>query len=280
MITIKDLRFAYAGKGKMVNGKSAVYEGFNLSFEENKVYGLLGENGSGKSTLLYLIAGLLRPNTGEVCLDEVPTKERRAETLADIFIVPENYDLPDMKLSQFIKINSAFYPNFSEETLQSCLAMFEMPSDTSRKLLAMGQKKRIYLSFALATHTRILLLDEPTNGLDIPSKSLFRRVIAEHAGDKRTVIISTHQVHDIAQLIDHVVCLGTEGLLLNAPMSEISKRFVFNYLQPGSSVGEVLYSEATLQGLAIIEARYEGMPETEVNLELLFNALIHKRINL
>jgi ABC-type multidrug transport system ATPase subunit len=144
MIKIKDLEYSYAGS------RHLVFDGFNLSLSENCIYGLLGKNGMGKSTLLYLISGLLRPKSGVITFDGVDTSKRRPETLQDIFIVPEEYEMPKMSLSECIKINCSFYPHFSEEVLRKCLSDFELPADVDLKSLSMGQKKKVYMSLAMA----------------------------------------------------------------------------------------------------------------------------------
>ena len=135
----------------------------------------------------------------------------------------------------------------------------------------MGQRKKAYISFAMATNTKYLLMDEPTNGLDIPSKSQFRKVIAQHMTDDRTVIISTHQVHDVEQLLDHVLILDQRSVLLNASMQDIVDQYTFEYRTPQQMDADVLYAEPTLQGNAVVAKRKEGDAETQVNLELLFN---------
>lgn len=138
----------------------------------------------------------------------------------------------------------------------------------------MGQKKKVYMSFAIATGTRLLMMDEPTNGLDIPSKALFRKVIANYMAEDRTLIISTHQVHDIESLLDHVVIIDQSRVLLNSSIADVSKRYAFRYLTPAETDSRVIYAEPTLQGNAAIVERQEDEEETQVNLELLFNAVI------
>ena len=142
----------------------------------------------------------------------------------------------------------------------------------------MGQRKKAYIAFAMATNTQYLLMDEPTNGLDIPSKSQFRKVIAQHMTDDRTVIISTHQVHDVEQLLDHVLILDQRNVLLNASMQEIEEQYVFEYRTPQQMDADVLYAEPTLQGNAVVAKRKEGDVETQVNLELLFNYITQAKI--
>lgn len=265
MINIEKLTFAYPGT------KHNVFDGLELTFGENRIYGLLGKNGMGKSTLLYLIAGLLHPKSGSVIVDGNASAERQPETLSEIYLVPEEYDMPKMSLDGFIKIHREFYPHFNEEVLRQCLADFEMLQNIDLSALSMGQKKKVYMSFALAAGTRILLMDEPTNGLDIPSKALFRKVVARNMGENTTLIISTHQVHDVESLLDSIVIIDSSRILLNADVADITNKYSFTLRQPGDMDG-VLYSEPSFQGNASISLRKEGEAETQMNLELLFNA--------
>ena len=174
MIEVSNISFKYAGQ------KDLVFDDFSLTLKQDNIYGLLGKNGTGKSTLLYLISGLLRPKKGSVRFDGVETRLRRPETLSEIFIVPEEFDLPAMSLDAYVKINEPFYPRFSREVLEACLKDFELSTDLKLNALSMGQKKKVFMSFALAAGTKVLLMDEPTNGLDIPSKSQFRKVVAQY----------------------------------------------------------------------------------------------------
>jgi ABC-2 type transport system ATP-binding protein len=271
MIEVSNISFKYAG------GKHLVFDEFSLRLEENNIYGLLGKNGTGKSTLLYLIAGLLRPAKGSVWFDDIETKRRLPETLQEIFIVPEEFDLPAMSLEQYVKINEPFYPRFSREVLEACLKDFELSTDLKLNALSMGQKKKVFMSFALAANTKLLLMDEPTNGLDIPSKSQFRKVVAQYMTEDRTLIISTHQVHDVESLLDHILILSQQKLLLDASVADIQTQYTFEYRTP-DQMEDALYAEPSLQGNAVIAPRREDSPETQVNLELLFNAVTQGKI--
>lgn len=208
MLEIKDITFGY-------NHSKDVITDLNLTFNEGGIYGLLGKNGTGKSTLLYLIIGLLRPRKGAVLMDGNDTKLRTPEVMQDMFIVPEEYDVPGIGLKDYIKSLKPFYPNFSDEILRDCLQMFEMSDDISLAGLSMGMKKKVYMCIALATQTKVLLMDEPTNGLDIPSKSQFRKVIARGMREDQILIISTHQVRDIETLVDHVTIIENNRVLFN-----------------------------------------------------------------
>ena len=272
MIEVNNISFRYPGT------KHNMFSNFNMSLEANNIYGLLGKNGTGKSTLLYLISGLLRPANGEVKVDGRLATDRLPEMLKDMFIVPEEFNLPAVTLDTYVKINKPFYPNFSQEVLESCLKDFELPQTLKLNELSMGQKKKVYMSFALAAGTKYLFMDEPTNGLDIPSKTQFRRVIANNMSDERTLIISTHQVHDVETLLDHILILSESEMLLNSSVSNICEHFSFEYRQPQEMDDTVIYAEPTLQGNAVIAKREENDDETQMNLELLFNAVATGKI--
>jgi ABC-2 type transport system ATP-binding protein len=161
--------------------------------------------------------------------------------------------------------------------MDRCLTDFELDTRLDLSALSMGQKKKVFMSFALAAGTRYLLMDEPTNGLDIPSKSQFRKVIAQHMTEDRTLIISTHQVHDVESLLDHILILSPQKLLLNASVAEIQEKYTFEYRTP-DQMQDVLYAEPSLQGNAVVAPRKADSPETQVNLELLFNAVNEGKI--
>ncbi len=271
MIKVDNISFHYAGS------KANVFSDFSLQLNDNNIYGLLGKNGTGKSTLLYLISGLLRPQKGKVIVDGIEAGKRHAEMLREIFIVSEEFRLPEVSLKNYVSLISPFYPRFSHEILNKCLEEFELSSDIHLNSLSMGQKKKAFMSVALATNTRYLLMDEPTNGLDIPSKSQFRKVIANQMSDERIAILSTHQVHDVESLLDHILFLDIHRLLMDKSIGEITDKYTFEYRQP-QDMADVLYAEPTLQGNAVIAPRKPGTAETPVNLELLFNAVAQGKI--
>ena len=213
MIDISNVTFEYR-KGK------PVLKDFSLSFPQGGVYGLLGKNGTGKSTLLYLISGLLRPRHGEVRVDGMLSANRQPEMLREIFLVPEEYDLPSVSLKSYTRALKSFYPRFSDDLLRKCIEVFDLEMDMQLGTLSMGQKKKVYMCVALATGTRVLLMDEPTNGLDILSKSQFRKAVVQGMEEDKTVLVSTHQVHDVERLLDHVTIINGNQVLLHGPLNE------------------------------------------------------------
>lgn len=283
MIQISNMSFAYP------KTRNNIHTDLSLNLEENKIYGLLGKNGTGKSTLLYLICGLLRPQEGSITMDiteaeadfgstpltgSIPTLSRRQEVLRDMFLVNEEYALPAITLNEWAKSLGSFYPRYSDEMFRNCLADFEITGNPKLTALSMGQQKKVIISFALATNVKYLFMDEPTNGLDIPSKSQFRKVVSACMNDNRTIVISTHQVHDVEFLLDHIIIIDRDRLLLNASTSDITEKYTFEYRTPGDNHGTVIYQEPTLQGNATMAYRQQGDCETNINLELLFNAIV------
>ncbi|MDD6499831.1 MAG: ABC transporter ATP-binding protein [Bacteroidales bacterium] len=266
MLSFSNVSFTYGRRGK------EVLSGLSLDFEENGIYGILGKNGTGKSTMLYLAAGLLRPKGGNVTAEGMPTQSRRPETLRELFLVPEEFDLPEVSLRTYVQLNAPFYPTFREDILARCLKSFELGDDLNIGRLSMGQKKKVYISFALAAGTKYLLMDEPTNGLDIPSKKVFREVIAREMTEERVMIISTHQVRDVEQLIDHVVIVNDGTVMLNASTAEIESRLRFEQRAVGSDLSDALFVQQTMRGIELI-CPNSGNDETPIDLELLFNAL-------
>ncbi|MDP4228259.1 MAG: ABC transporter ATP-binding protein, partial [Bacteroidota bacterium] len=141
--------------------------------------------------------------------------------------------------------------------------------------LSYGQKKKFLVGFGLATQARILLMDEPTNGLDIPSKSQFRRIIASSVNEDRCFIISTHQVRDLESLIDPIIILDQGKIVFHHTMEEISRKLGFVQLEKEDQPSGLIYSEMTFSGknAIVLNSDHE---ETRVDLELLFNGIISR----
>lgn len=254
--------------------QKSVFSDFSLSLERGKVYGLLGLNGAGKSTLIYLMAGLLTPKSGRVTIDGCNVRDRLPSTLGNLFVVPEEFELPRMSLKEYATLNGALYPRFSYEDMLRNLEIFDInPEIKSLSSLSMGQKKKVLMSFAFATHTDLMLMDEPTNGLDIPGKSQFRRLVAREMSDNRTIIISTHQVRDIDNCIEHVVIIDNSKVLLDESVASITSKLQFVENATAAEAKSAIYSQPSVTGYSIV-APSNGGDETEINLETLFNATL------
>ncbi len=267
MLQVENISFSYR------RGKKEVLSDFSLSLEKGRVYGLLGKNGAGKSTLLYLMSGLLTSKHGRVMYNDIDVRRRLPATLQDMFLVPEEFELPPISLVSYIELNSPFYPRFSKEDMVKYLHYFEMDLDADLKALSMGQKKKIFMSFALATNTSLLLMDEPTNGLDIPGKSQFRKFIASGMSDDKTIVISTHQVRDIDKVLDHVLIMDNSHVLLDQSITGICDKLLFVESDDRELAKTALYTLPSVQGNLLLLPNTEN-EESEINLELLFGATL------
>lgn len=263
MITLDNLSCTYTRK-------HPVLDKIDLKISCGYIHGLLGKNGEGKSTLLKIISGLLFPNSGTCTVfDETPSK-RHVSFLTKVFILPEDLVLPNMTVKNYFSMYTPFYPTFSNEILHKCISHFEINVTDPIGKMSLGQKKKVALTLALAANTPILLLDEPTNGLDIPSKSIFRKLLASQMTDDKTIILSTHQVRDLDSLIDSVIILNNHQIILHKDLTEIGDKLFF-----GRKAGNAtpLYSESTMLGnVCVVENT--NKESSLVNVELLFNAAI------
>jgi len=266
MFTINNLSFSYNKRNRNL------FQDFSLELNVGNVYGLLGKNGAGKSTLIYLMAGLLTPQGGEVLFDGENVRRRLPKTMSDLFLVPEEFELPRLSLKKYISINAPFYPRFSMEDMERYLDIFEMGGDMNVKLnaLSMGQRKKVFMAFAFATNTRALIMDEPTNGLDIPSKSQFRKLVGTGMSDDRLMLISTHQVRDISDILDHVTIIDQSRVLLNASFADVMSKVAFRPLRDGDQ--PIFVMQSPYGPLGAVPAQ-EG-EETKIDLEMLFNATL------
>lgn len=266
MIKVENLSFAYS--------KEKVLDGISTTFEQGKVYGLLGANGVGKSTMFKILCGLLTPQAGEVDIDGNFPCERKPGFLSKIFYIPEDFEGPAVSVKSFVLGIAGFYPNYDEALLKKLLADFEIDFERKFTTLSLGQRKRAILAVALSLRTEYLLLDEPTNGLDIPSKLEFRKMVAAAMDENRTIIISTHQVKDVENLLDHIMVLDKRAVLLDKSIVDIQEEYFFN-VSPVCPA-DALYCEEGLGGYCSILPNTTG-EESRVNIELLFNYINSKK---
>lgn len=265
MLQLKEMAFSY--------NKKPLFNDLNLNIEPGNIYGLLGKNGAGKTTLLKIIGGLLFPCEGDAVYDGMEICKREPRFLEEVFFLPEEFYLPPISGEMFVNLRSPLYPHFDHQMFQEFISEFDV--DTSKKLntLSYGQKKKFLLSFGLATGTRLIIMDEPTNALDIPSKTILRRIISRAMSEDRTILISTHQVKDVENLIDPIVILDSGKIVFNKSTYDLTQEVVMK--QVSTLSGDEIYSQEVLGGYQIIAPKV-GTEETGVDLELLFNCVIAK----
>lgn len=261
MITLHNVKFAY-------EGIASIFKDLNLELNEPGIYGLLGENGIGKTTLLKMMSGVYFAQGGDLKIDGKDVSKRDVDTMSKIYFMPDTISEVNLTFGMFVKSYSPFYENFSNDILDDCLRSFGI--DSSRKISAMslGEKKKAFMSFALAVQTEILFMDEPSNGMDIPSKKIFRQLLMKYCGEDQYIVISTHLVSDVENILDHFIILTSEGNAFTASSAEITARYTFG---TSASADGALYSEKSAGGYKVILPS-QG-EESEIDIVMLFNAV-------
>lgn len=266
MIEIGNLSFGY--------GLSRLFQDVNVDFTSGRIYGLLGKNGAGKTSLLKLICGLLRPVTGYCEVLGFDSRKRKPGMLQDLFFIPESYYLPVVSIERFLELHAPFYPGFDAELFGDYLKEMELDRRQALNTLSYGLSKRFLLAFGLATNARIMLLDEPTNGLDIPSKRVFRKLLAGSITEHRVFIIATHQIKELENIFDNLVFVDQGRILLDSSVETITSRLLFRTTTSPEGLQNALYHEEIAGGYAVIEKNRSGEQGT-LDLEFLFNAVVN-----
>jgi len=260
MIQLNELGFDYGAK-------SPVFQGLTLNIPAGRSVGVLGANGVGKTTLIKIISGMLTPTQGSANVLNFTPRKREIALYQNLYVVPEESELPPITGRRYIKQFSVFYPNFDQTRCEMLLNKFDVDADKKLTAMSLGQKKKFSVAFALSSGCQLILMDEPTNGLDIPSKALFRDIVIEHQTEDQTLLICTHQVRDLESIIDSVVMMNEQKAHwfdLGELPNKLSQ--VFGPVDEST----VLHSELRMGGsISLVEG---GLPQpTDIDLELLFN---------
>ncbi len=262
MIQIKDLGFAY--------GDKAVLKNISMNLEEGRIYGLLGENGVGKTTLLTLLCGLKKPQKGTIEIDGHNPYDREPSFLSDQYYLSDEVAALNMKAIDYATNYGKFWVNFDLGKFNEVMAVLENDPQQKMNKMSFGQLKKTYIAFALACNTKYLFMDEPTNGLDIPSKTNFRKAVTKYTREDSVILISTHQVRDLENIIDPIIILDRQDVLLNATIEEISEKLYFDY--GSEKLDNALFSEMIPGGNIQVTLNQTG-EESKVNIEALFNTV-------
>ena len=267
MIEIKNLDFSYK--------KTPVFHNINLEFKPGCSYGLLGENGVGKTTLLKIISGLQRPQVGTCTVDGFTSFDRQPQFLENLAFLPDEVSLPlNSTPMEYVDELASFYPKYAYGYFLHLMQDLEVDPNRKFKEMSYGQQKKSLIACTLSLGTDYVLLDEPTNGLDIPSKSSFRTLLSKRGYEGTTIIIATHQVKDVENLIDPIIILTQDDVLLYADMAAITRKLSFTY--DSAAAPEALFTEQQPGGFMNVCVNRDGS-ETQVNIEGLFNAVLRNR---
>lgn len=190
-----------------------------LSLDSGQIVGLLGPNGSGKTTLIKLINGLLNPSSGEVLIDR---KAPGVDTKKIVSYLPERTYLDEsMKVRDIIRFFADFYDNFITDRAYQMLSDLEISADARLRTLSKGTKEKVQLILVMSRDAKLYILDEPIGGVDPAARDYILHTILANYNEESTILLSTHLIHDIENILDRVVFLKEGRLAMNAPVDDI-----------------------------------------------------------
>ncbi len=214
LIEIKNLNKSY--------GKIPVINDLNLELKRGRIIGLLGPNGSGKTTIIKMIAGLLKPNSGEIIIDG---KTIGIESKKIVSYLPERtYFSPNMKVKETIEFFQDFYEDFRRDVAQDLLQKLGISVDAKIKHLSKGTREKVQLVLVMSRAAKLYILDEPMGGVDPAARDYIIKTILDNYSEDASVIISTHLISDVENVLDDVVFIQNGRLVLNSSVDDIRER--------------------------------------------------------
>ncbi|MDR7075812.1 ABC-2 type transport system ATP-binding protein [Neobacillus niacini] len=197
-------------------GEFKAIEDINFMIEENKIYGLLGRNGAGKTTLMKLITAQEFPTGGELKVFGANPEENRS-VLSRICFIKESQKYPDnFSVHDILKVSKSLFPNWDEEFAYSLIKGFNLPLKRKPKKLSRGMHSAVGVVIGLASRAPLTIFDEPYLGLDAVSRSLFYdKLMKDYSEHPRTVILSTHLIDEVSNLLEHILVIDKGRLIIN-----------------------------------------------------------------
>ena len=195
-----------------------VLQGLNLNIPAGRIVGLLGPNGCGKSTLIKLIAGLLQPNSGEITVGGLPVGENSKALIS--YLPERTYFNNRMKVSDLVTYFGEFYEDFDADRAYVLLADLNIDPKARLKTLSKGTKEKVQLILVMSRNAKLYLLDEPIAGVDPAAREYILSTIVSNYNPEASIIITTHLITDVEQVLDDFVFLGFGGKVLRAGNAE------------------------------------------------------------
>ncbi len=210
-ITITDLTKRF--------GNMTALENIDLEVEKGQIVGLLGPNGSGKTTLIKIMTGLLQPTSGNITING---KEPGIETKKIVAYLPDRNALPDhMTTKQLINLYEDFFEDFDRENAERMATDLGLDFDQEMKKMSKGTKEKLQLILVMARRAEVYLLDEPIGGVDPATRDYILRTIISNYNEEAIVLISTHLIADIEQVLDDVIFIKEGKIALHKSAEEI-----------------------------------------------------------
>ena len=207
------------GLSKQYNRMSYALQNLNLALEPGQIVGLLGPNGSGKTTLIKLINDLLVPTEGRILIDG---RAPGVETKKIVSYLPERRCLDEsMRIKEILRYFADFYQDFSTEKADAMLRDLEIDPAARLRTLSKGSREKVQLVLVMSRDARLYVLDEPIGGVDPAARDYILRTILSNYREDATVLLSTHLIYEIENILDRVLFLRQGQIVLNAGVDEI-----------------------------------------------------------
>ncbi len=200
-------------------GKKKALKNVNLSLKKGKIIGLLGPNGSGKTTLIKIANGLLVPTDGEILIDN---KKIGIETKKIVSYLPDCIGIPEwMRVEELIKFYGDFYKDFDNSKAYDMLDKLSIDKADKFKTLSKGNKEKVQLILVMSRNAELYLLDEPMGGVDPATRDYILNTIISNYSENSTVLISTHLISDVEQILDEVIFIKDGEIVLEDTVDNI-----------------------------------------------------------
>ena len=229
--------------------RTKALDGIDLTINRASIYGLVGTNGAGKTTLIRHMAGILKPDEGEIIFDGEPILEN-TELKQKIGLVPDELYFPKgYAIKDMAKIYSGTYDNFDEERLHELTKLFRLDETAPLKSFSKGMKKQAVIALTLASKPDYLLLDEPIDGLDpIVRKLVWKQIVDDVADREMTVLVSSHNLRDLESICDYVGIIDNGKTVIERDLDSI--REGINKVQVAFAKGEEVENAAAEEAVA------------------------------
>lgn len=200
-------------------GSVKALDNLTLKIESGKIVGLLGPNGHGKTTLIKTLSGLLSKDKGKVLIDG---KRIGVGTKKIVSYLPErSYLLPEMKIKEVVSFFQEFYEDFDAKKADAMLGELSLDKESKLKSLSKGNREKVQLIMVMSRKAKLYLLDEPMGGVDPAARDYILKTIISNYSEDATVIISTHLIQDVEQILDEVVFLKEGKVMLHSDVDEL-----------------------------------------------------------
>ena len=200
-------------------GSVKALDNLTLKIESGKIVGLLGPNGHGKTTLIKTLSGLLSKDKGKVLID---VKRIGVGTKKIVSYLPErSYLSPEMKIKEVVSFFQEFYEDFDAKKADAMLGELSLDKESKLKSLSKGNREKVQLIMVMSRKAKLYLLDEPMGGVDPAARDYILKTIISNYSEDATVIISTHLIQDVEQILDEVVFLKEGKVMLHSDVDEL-----------------------------------------------------------